>query len=43
MSPLPALTTLGDARVHVGSPDSGYVLAEIKGVINEGFGLHAIL
>ena len=43
VSPLPALMTLRDSRIHVGSPDGGYVLTKVERAVNKGFGLSAVL
>ena len=44
MSPLPALITLRDSRIYVGSPaDGGYVLTKVERAVNKGFGLSAVL
>jgi len=43
VTPFPAVMALEDAWVHRGSTDRGYVLAKIKGSINEGFSLGTIL
>jgi len=39
MSPPPAVFALGDARVHVCSPDSGNVIADIEAPVNEHFSI----
>jgi len=39
MSPLPAVFTLRDARVHVSSLNGGNILPYVEAPINKAFGL----
>jgi len=43
MSPLPAVFALGNSRVHVCSPDSSNVVADVEAPINEHFSVMTAL
>ena len=43
MIPFPAIVTLQYSRVHAGTFDSNYRSAKIEEIVNECFGLRAVL